>query len=98
MAPIERTLETRTHGRYLVEPGPAGAPLLAGFHGYGEAAGVQRERLRAIPGSDTWTIVSIQGLNRFYQRRTNEVVASWMTREDRELAMADNLAYVSAAI
>ena len=26
---------------------------------------------------------------------TNEVVASWMTRQDRELAIADNLAYVA---
>jgi len=95
---IERSIATRTHGRYLVVPpaalGPA--PVLVGFHGYAEGAEVQLERLRAIPGADRWRLVSIQGLHRFYQRRTNEVVAGWMTRQDRELAIADNLAYVAA--
>ena len=43
-------------------------------------------------------LVSVQGLHRFYQRRTNEVIASWMTRQDRELAIADNLAYVEGVI
>lgn len=98
MPPIERTIAAATHGRYLVEPAAAPAPLLAGFHGYGESAAVHLERLRAIHGAGDWTIVSIQGLHRFYQRRTNEVVASWMTREDRELAIADNCRYVAAAV
>ena len=40
----------------------------------------------------------MQGLNRFYQRRTNEVIAGWMTRQDRELAIADNLSYVAAVV
>ena len=63
-----------------------------GFHGYAEGADIQLERLQAIPGSGRWLLVSIQGLHRFYQSRTRDVVASWMTRQDRELAMADNLA------
>jgi predicted esterase len=72
--------------------------MLVGFHGYGEGAEVQLERMRRIPGAERWLLVSIQGLHRFYQRRANEVVASWMTRQDRELAIADNLAYVAAVI
>ena len=95
---IERTIAATTHGRYLVEPAPPGAPILAGFHGYGELAEAALQRLRAIPGADRWTIVSIQALNRFYQRRNNEVVAGWMTRQDRELAIADNREYVSRVI
>ena len=97
---IERNIATTTHGRYLVLPAstPASAGLLVGFHGYAEGAESQLERLRAIPGSDRWTLVSVQGLHRFYQRRTNEVIASWMTRQDRELAIADNLAYVEAVV
>ena len=97
---IERHIATTTHGRYLVLPAstPAPAGLLVGFHGYAEGAELQLERLRAIPGSDRWTLVSVQGLHRFYQRRTNEVIASWMTRQDRELAIADNLAYVEAVV
>ena len=97
---IERTIAVRTHGRYLMDPpasdGPA--PLLVGFHGYGEGAEAQLERMRRIRDADRWRLVSIQGLHRFYQRRANEVVASWMTRQDRELAIGDNLAYVAAVI
>ncbi len=68
--------------------------MLVGFHGYAEDAEAQLERLRAVPGSSRWLCVSIQGLHRFYQRRTSKVVASWMTRQDRESAIADNIAYV----
>lgn len=97
---IERTIAVGTHGRYLIEPPAASgpAPLLVGFHGYGEGAEAQLERLRRIPGAERWRLVSIQGLHRFYNRRANEVVASWMTRQDREPAIADNLAYVAAVI
>jgi len=97
---IERTIATTTHGRYLLLPAAAAVPagLLVGFHGYAEGADSQLARLRAIPGSDRWHLVSIQGLHRFYQRRTNEVIASWMTRQDREAAIADNLAYVEGVI
>jgi predicted esterase len=97
---IERTIATLTHGRYVIEPpaisGPA--PVLIGFHGYGEGADAQLARMRRIPGTDRWRLVSIQGLHRFYNRGANEVVASWMTRQDRELTIADNLAYVAAVL
>jgi predicted esterase len=97
---IEHTVATGTHGRYLIEPpasaGPA--PVLVGFHGYGEGAEAQLERMRRIPGADRWLLISIQGLHRFYQRRANEVVASWMTRQDRDLAIGDNLVYVNAVV
>lgn len=83
----------------MVPPAADGpAPLLVGFHGYAELAEQQLARLQAIPGSNRWLLVSVQGLNRFYQRRTNEVVAGWMTRQDRDLAIADNLAYVSNVV
>ena len=97
---IERNIATTTHGRYLLLPAstPAPAGLLVGFHGYAEGAELQLERLRAIPGADRWTLVSVQGLHRFYQRRTNDVIASWMTRQDRELAIADNLGYVEGVV
>ena len=56
------------------------------------------QRLDDIPDAAAWTLVSIQGLHRFYRGRSEEVVASWMTREDRDLAIADNRAYVAAAL
>jgi predicted esterase len=97
---IERTIATAVRGRYLTIPAAASgpAPILAGFHGYGEDAETQLERLRAIPGSDRWLLVSVQALHRFYERRTNRVVASWMTSQDRENAIADNIAYVEACL
>jgi predicted esterase len=97
---IEETIQTTTHGRYLVHaPADAGpAPVLVGFHGYGEDAERQLNRLREIPGSNRWLLVSIQALHRFYDRQSNAVVASWMTRQNRELAIADNHGYVSATL
>jgi predicted esterase len=95
----EHTVAAQIHGRYLIAPGKdrPGA-LLIGFHGYGEGAEDQLRRLRAIPGADRWTVASIQGLHQFYRRRTNEIVASWMTRQNRELAIEDNVAYVLQVI
>ena len=98
---IARTIAVTAHGRYLVVPptrseSPAG--LLVGFHGYAEPALAALERLQAIPEAGHWCLAAIQGLNRFYRGRSTDVVASWMTREDRELAIADNVSYVSAVI
>jgi predicted esterase len=96
---IERSIPTTTHGRYLVDaPELRGAAMLVGFHGYAEGAEIQLERLRSIPGAGRWLVVSIQALNRFYQRRTDEVIAGWMTRQDRDAAIVDNLTYVSAVV
>lgn len=97
---IERTIATGTHGRYLVSPpaAPGRPAILVGFHGYAEPAEAQLDRLCAIPGADRWLVVSVQGLHQFYRRRSNEVIASWMTRQNRELAIADNAAYVAAVI
>jgi len=98
---FERDIETQIHGRYLVSPGRAcgpRAPVLLGFHGYAETAEEELRRLQTIPGIDRWLVVCIQGLHQFYRRRTNEVVASWMTRQNREFAIADNLTYVSQVV
>jgi len=98
--PIERSIAVATHGRYLIVPpevaGPA--PILAGFHGYAEDAETQLGRLRGVSGSERCLIVSIQGLHSFYNRRTNQVVASWMTKQNRDEAIADNIAYVKTCL
>src|SRR5215212_8460192 len=94
---IEKSVETRTHGRYLLVPGDP-RRILVGFHGYAENADRHLAELQRIPGADAWTLVAVQALHRFYNTRTQEVVASWMTRQDRELAMADNLAYVGKVL
>ena len=57
------------------------------------------DRLRAIRGTAAWSLVSIQALHRFYRAGSNEIVAaSWMTREDRELMIADNISYVNGVL
>jgi len=91
-----RTVSAPTNGRVLVSSPLGGrpAPLLIGFHGYGENAERHLEALRNIDETEHWQIASVQGLHRFYERRTGDVVASWMTKQDRDLAIADNLAYV----
>jgi predicted esterase len=92
------TIATPTHGRYLVEPSASvAAGLLVGFHGQAETAAIELDHLRAIRGDRPWTVVSVQGLHRYYTRR-GEVVAAWMTREDRDLAIADNIQYVTAVL
>src|SRR5262245_11184503 len=96
MSSTERTIEAMTHGRYLVQAAPEpGLPLLVGFHGYAESAELEFDRLRSVEGSDRWNVVAVQALHSFYRGRSNDVVASWMTRQNRELAIKDNQAYTT---
>jgi predicted esterase len=92
-----RTIATGTHGRYLVDIPEHSRATLVGFHGYQENAAITFEVLRQIAAGRSIGIVSLQGLHRFYTRN-NDVIASWMTKEDRELAIADNVAYVAKVL
>ena len=92
------SIEAPAHGRVLVRDVDSPRGLLVGFHGYAETAETQLERLAAVPGTDAWTLVAAQGLNRFYRGRTQDVVAGWMTRQDRDDAIRDNVAYVDNVI
>ena len=89
---------TPTHGRVLVRDVTAPAAVVVGVHGYMENAEIQMDRLQALPGSERWTLISIQGLHRFYRGRTQDVIAGWMTRQDRDEAIADNIEYADRAI
>jgi predicted esterase len=99
---VERTIPAAIHGRYLVDAPPTPdrgfAGIVIGCHGYAEGAEAQLARLQEVPGLDGWVRVSVQALHRFYRGRSEEVVASWMTRQDRELMIADNVAYVSSVV
>ena len=72
--------------------------LLVGLHGYMEDAETQMARLESIPASDKWTLVSIQGLHRVYRGRSEQIASGWMVRQDRDVMIADNIAYVDAAL
>jgi predicted esterase len=93
------TVPATIHGRYCLRPAigkPAG--LLIAFHGYAQHAEGFASDVAAIPAvDDSWLLVSVQGLHRFYTR-AGDVVASWMTSQDRELMIADNVAYVRAVV
>ncbi len=86
-------IETPVHGRTLFRPADP-RRLLVGFHGYGETADVHLGQLERLPGAGQWSLAAVQALHPFYVRSTQEVVASWMTRLDREHAIADNIEYV----
>ncbi len=91
-------VETAVHGRYLLRAVDGGAPLLVGFHGYGEGADSILQALLGISTARNWHVASIQALHPFYNRRTGDVVASWMTKQDRATAIVDNVAYVEKTL
>lgn len=90
-------IETPIHGRVLVREVADAVAVLAGFHGYMENAEIQMARLEALPVSVRATLLSVQGLHRFYRGRSQDVVAGWMTRQDREEMIADNIEYCDRA-
>lgn len=99
-APLLRHAPAVVHGRYFVRPAAAGATglWLVGFHGQGQTAEIFLGPLARTPRSDRWLVASVQGLNRYYAGRTQDVVANWMTRQDREYAIADNVAWVDGVL
>lgn len=92
------TIAAKTHGRYLIHaPTDEAVGTLCGFHGYKENADIHMAALRRIAGDRHWRLISVQALNRFYSKG-GDVVANWMTKQDREPAIADNVAYVAAVL
>lgn len=88
---------TTVHGRFLYEARDP-ARLLVGFHGYAQNARIHMDDLRTIPGAEEWSLAAIQALHPFYIRREPGIGASWMTAQDRDLAIADNIDYVRRAV
>jgi predicted esterase len=99
-APLLRHASTEVHGRYLVRPGTSGRNerWLVGFHGQGQTAEAFLTDLERVPRGPTWLVAAVQGLNRYYAGRSRTIVASWMTSQDRELAIADNVAWVDRVL
>jgi predicted esterase len=101
------SVPTPTHGRVITRSGlvsekrvPISFPAvtIVGFHGYAQSAEDMMDVLQRIPASGDVTLVSVQALNRFYTRGDQNIVASWMTRQDREQTIADNVAYVDRVL
>ena len=95
----EYNIQTAVSGRYLLQsPLHSGsAPLLVGFHGYGQTAEDELALLIAIPGSGSWLCCSIEALHPVYTPR-GDPGASWMTSRHRELRIAENVRYIDEVI
>lgn len=92
-------VQTSISGRYLVQvtSGSDPSPLLVGFHGYGQTAEEQLRMLQQIPGTDNWVCCAIQALHPFYPR-PDGIGACWMTSQDRELRIEENIQYVDRVV
>ncbi len=100
MNPTTRSVLTPTHGRVLVQDAAdsLSSRLLVTFHGYGQSAEIALMDAARIPGvPERWRVVALQALHRFYAK-DERVVASWMTSQDRDDAIADNIAYVDRVV
>ena len=93
---ISRTARYYTLG----EPGPAVHELWIACHGYGQLAAEFLARMTAVQ-SPTRLVVAPEGLSRFYLERarggshsSSAIGASWMTREDRNAEIGDQVAYL----
>lgn len=68
--------------------------LLIVLHGYGQLAEFFIRKFNEIPKD--YLIVAPEGMHRFYLNGTSgRVGASWMTKEDRESDIADNLIWLT---
>ncbi len=91
---LYRNIQTTTHGHVEIRPASSSKPkgVLVAFHGYAQSSAWMREALEGVSGE--WHVCCPQALHRFYKLRSGDVVASWMTRQDRELMLADNIGYI----
>lgn len=99
-SPLLRHAPATVQGRYLVVPPRAGVPRhhFFGFHGQAQTAEAMVEAFVGSVPEEDWLVVSVQALNTHYAGRNQDVVASWMTRSDREAAIATNVAYVDTVV
>lgn len=103
----EHYIDVRRTARYVTLGAADGSGLVTDLwlvcHGYGQLAGAFAESFRVI-AAPSRLIVAPEALSRFYLDRTPpppggappRVGASWMTREDRDHEIADQLGYLDA--
>ena len=68
------------------------------LHGYAQHPGFFIRKFEPLDTEDT-LVVAAEGMHRFYQEGfSGRVVASWMTKDDREADIADNINYLNRLI
>jgi predicted esterase len=71
--------------------------LLICLHGYGQMSTYFSRRFESL--TDTMDVLIPEGMNRFYLQGTSgRVGASWMTKEERETDISDNMNYLDQLI
>ena len=97
--PSNHFIKTVISGRYIVQKPYSEGPyrLFVGFHGYGQLAEDELALMKEIIGSSNWICCAIEALHPFYKQK-GSVGANWMTSRNRELMIAENVAYVDAVI
>lgn len=93
---IKRTLVVPKTARYFLssEPDFQFTEVLFVCHGYAQLASGFASEFESLAGSSR-LIVAPEGLHRFYQRGGyDKVVASWMTKEDREDDIRDYISWL----
>ena len=91
-------VSTSIRGRVLLESPSEATALLVGFHGYAQLGEDALAYLRPLAEGRPWAIAAPQALHPFYRPKDQSVVAGWMTRLDREIALEDNVAYTTRAV
>jgi len=90
-----RLAVTRTARVFRIGPPlEATSKVLYALHGYGQLPQFFLRKFEPLAAAG-WTVITPEGLHRFYTEGTSgRVGASWMTREDRDADIADYLAYL----
>lgn len=89
------TIPKTAHYYTIGEIGEHIERLIIAFHGYGQAARKFVHKFEGLDDGKT-LVVCPEGLSRFYWKNfTGDVVASWMTREDRDDDIKDNMNYIN---
>ena len=93
-------LPVTTHGRVAIDQNGNGSgpidTLVLGFHGYTGNADHALAMAASLKLRGSSVCLGVQGLHRFYKAGT--IAASWMTSEDREDAITDNLNYLDQVL
>lgn len=94
LAPREHRLRVARSARVFTLGGASAREAWVLLHGYGRLAERFLRFFQPIATPER-LLVAPEGLSRFYlDGGSGKVGASWMTREDREADIADNLAYL----
>lgn len=97
MNTTEGHIKFEKSGRFFTYGNPDTAEhLLVALHGYGQLASFFIRKFHVLD-PNKYFIVCPEGLHRFYQTGTSgRVGASWMTKEDRLMDIADYISFLDA--